>query len=166
MSQPSLNLIIIRHGKAESMASSDLLRPLAPRGIRQSLGLAPNLPTPGEDSLALISPALRTTQTAACLLKGWKLSEWPNAQIVPWGHLAPAHLWQSAAETTASDVSSLYVIGHNPGLTDWAEALLGEAPGSRFLATAEAAHLQFDLPHWRYLGAGTGTLVDWISRTP
>lgn len=160
----TLNLHIIRHGKAEPLASTDRERALAPRGIAQSLELAQRLPRPTATSLALISPARRTLETSANLLIGWALDNWPNAEIVPWGHLAPAEAWHRACCEVAPGIDTIYVIGHNPGLSEWAEDLLGE--GRVFLATAEAIHIRFDLPDWLYLAQGLGTEAAWLGRQP
>lgn len=161
-----LHLFIIRHGKAESYAETDLDRTLAPRGLRQSLELAGQIPVPGSNSLALISPAQRTLQTGNQLLEGWGLRGWPQHEIVPWGHLAPAEAWHHACTEAPKTVLSIYVIGHNPGLSEWAADLIGERRGALHLATAEAIHITFELPEWRYLSRGTGTPATWLGRSP
>lgn len=162
----TLKLFIIRHGKAEPLAPTDLERALAPRGIAQSRELAQRLPPPSATSLALISPARRTLQTSENLLAGWGLDAWPQAEVVPWGHLAPAEAWHRACGEAPPEIDTIYVIGHNPGLSEWAEAMLGESGGGVFLATAEAIEIQFDLPDWRYLARGVGSMGAWFGRSP
>jgi len=161
-----LHLFIIRHGKAESDAETDFDRTLASRGLRQSLELARQIPAPDSNSLALISPAQRTLQTSTQLLEGWGLRVWPQHEIVAWGYLASAEAWHHACNQAPETVRSIYVIGHNPGLSEWAADLIGERRGAIHLATAEAIHITFDLPEWCYLSHGTGLTAAWLGRSP
>ena len=154
----SLQLFILRHGKAEPLSSSDFERALAPRGVSEAQSLARRLPPPRPADLALVSNAVRTRQTAENLLKGWGLDTWPAVRWEEHGYLAPARFWLDCLADLPQGTGNVYLIGHNPGVSDLIDLLVGNSTAPAFLRTSEGVHLVMDLPDWKYLATGTATL--------
>jgi len=117
-------LILFRHAKAEPRApgGDDFDRPLAERGRADAALMGRVLAR--EDlapDLVLLSPARRTTETWI-----WAREAFPAAEA----ELAP-DLYNAAAATIAGVVKgaadradTLMVVGHNPGLHEYAVQLL------------------------------------------
>lgn len=150
----------MRHGKAEPLATTDFDRELAPRGISEARELARKIPRPGPSDVALISNAVRTKQTAKNLLKGWGLEAWPMASWEEHGYLAPAGFWLNRLCELPQGTGRVYIIGHNPGVSDLIDLLTADASAPAFLRTSEGVHLVMDLPDWKYLATGTATLQE------
>jgi phosphohistidine phosphatase len=122
-------LILMRHAKAvrPHEAESDKARGLTGRGRRESAeageamvqaGLAP--------TLALVSAAQRTRETAEHGLGGFKLETQFDEALY---HAAPESIWDAF---TACDAESVVIVGHNPGIGELVSMLLREAhDGSR-----------------------------------
>lgn len=160
----SLHLYILRHGKAEPLATRDYDRALAPRGIAEAQALAKRMKPPGTADLALISSAVRTRQTADCLLTGWGLENWPAVRLEEHGYLAPARFWLDCLVELPKGTESVYIIGHNPGVSDLIDVLVGNASAPAYLRTSEGVHLIMDLPEWKYLATGTATVRETYLR--
>ena len=131
-----MKLILLRHAKAQkaSWDVPDRDRPLQERGHRQTIQLAQYLPGPLAMDPAVswtiwCSPALRTRQT----LEGWQQhtlskSAWDglyHPQRPDWLYLADAERLESE-RLLLDEAMNLLVIGHNNGLSDWADSLLGQ----------------------------------------
>ncbi len=114
-------LILVRHGKAvrEWDAPSDFARGLIERGVNNSLATAERLKTEcGALELALVSPAARSKQT-------WMAMEtiWPAQSVIYDDdlYLAPPEVIYERVSRHGADPSGVVaVIGHNPGLHDFA----------------------------------------------
>jgi phosphohistidine phosphatase len=145
-------LILLRHGKAEpeSASGEDFDRRLAPRGQTESAEMAARLADLGFlPDLALVSAAARTRET-------WAAAEacFPKAKVKFENELyhADSGAVRHAAARAGARVSTVMVVGHNPGLQELAVRLLteGSAPGSliaraaRQFPTAAAAVFLFD----------------------
>lgn len=138
----------MRHGKAlaPEQGQRDHARALAPRGIananQQALAVLPE-----SQDVMLVSDAVRTRQTADMLMDTWASTgrALPLRRDTPRGYLASAEQWIDliAMEPDAHD--RLWVIGHNPGISElvW---LLSGTPVS--MATADLVHLHLDMDHW------------------
>lgn len=153
----SLTLFILRHGKAEPLATRDFDRALSTRGIEEAEALARRIPPPGTSDLALVSSAVRTRQTADCLLTGWGLKAWPAIRWEEQGYLAPARFWLNCLADLPDGSRNVYIIGHNPGVSDLIDVLVGNPSAPAFLRTSEGVQLIMDLPEWKYLATGTAT---------
>jgi phosphohistidine phosphatase len=154
----SLHLFILRHGKSEPLATTDFERALAPRGISEAQELARRMPQPGPSDLALVSDAVRTRQTAENLLKGWGLDGWPAVSWEEHGYLAPARFWLECVAELPTGTGNVYIVGHNPGVSDLIDLLVRDSAAPAFLRTSEGVHLVMDLPDWKYLATGTAAL--------
>lgn len=118
-------LILLRHGKSDwSGGEPDHLRPLARRGRRQvpvaGRWLADNV---GVIDLAVVSPAERTRET-------WRLAAAELAVPPPvreddrvYAGSAPSLL--GVLRELPEELSTVVLVGHNPGLEDLVASLTG-----------------------------------------
>lgn len=144
-------LILLRHGEAEagSETGGDFGRRLTPRGREASAAVASALADVGLiPDLALVSAAARTRETWAAmsgLLPGCEV------RFEDGLYLAEASEMERLVRE-ASGAGVVLVVGHNPGLQEYAEDLMTAASGpastlSRIRAgfpTAAAAAFAFD----------------------
>ncbi len=148
----------MRHGKAEPPKAGlrDHDRALDPRGVINAHAQAGHC-APGDDEHMLVSDALRTRQTAEVLMAAWNsagIADLPEMHITPHGYLAPADRWIDLAAMVPDTCSTLWIIGHNPGIS----ALITELTGGYLgMATADVVHIDLDLEHWRDMGPRCGT---------
>lgn len=123
-------LILLRHGKAvrDHEAPTDRDRMLTERGRREATEAGERIAAARlAPSLALVSSAARTRETAACALAAL-----PGVETRLNDDLymaAPERIW---AAFEATDAASVLVVGHNPGLSDLTADLIDQAnDGSR-----------------------------------
>lgn len=142
-------LTLVRHGHAENKGPGhrDFERALDCRGVAEvnemarrclDLGLVPDL--------VLVSPALRTVQTAGTFQR--MLERAPRQlQLEPSLYLAAADTLLGRIRETADDVGHLMVVAHNPGLSDLAEQL---APAAHVggLETGAICSMQLVAADW------------------
>ncbi len=115
-----MDLILWRHAEAEEGADGqdDLARPLTARGEKQAARMAAWLDRQLPDGLrVLVSPALRTEQTARALGRKFKL----RAELLPGG--VPEDLLELVQWPKAR--GAVLVVGHQPLLGQTAAQLLG-----------------------------------------
>lgn len=157
-------LILIRHAKSgwDDPTLDDHDRPLAPRGIAAAQDVGRWLSAQGvQPSLALCSTAKRTVETLGLIVDDW--AEKPVTHYVPDLYLASAPtLLRVLRHANATDVM---MIGHNPGITDFA-VMLAAAPVKhpRWTdhPTAAVTILQFDAETSRAVDFGTGSVVAFV----
>lgn len=123
-------LLLLRHAKSSwSEASlSDFDRPLAPRGQKAAPLVGAELAKRGWlPDLALVSPAVRTRETWRLASANWSQPQPPVA--------FPEELYEASADELLGEARSvpdkitrLLIVGHNPGLEEFARRLAG--PGS------------------------------------
>ena len=132
-------LWLIRHARAAAAerGQRDFDRALTPGGERQCVALGEWLSTrmKGHAVTALVSPALRTRQTADRVLGEWFDGERRSAE----------RIWEASArrltELLEENAGDLALIGHNPGLEQLQSLLTGQvAP----LPTGAAFEIAFD----------------------
>jgi phosphohistidine phosphatase len=142
-------LIIMRHAKSDWHAdnSSDFDRPLATRGKRDAVRM-------GKWLLAqelipdcfICSSARRARQTAALLAKEIKI---PKSDIISTEQIYAASLQNllGVLEAYSNDVSSLMIVGHNPGLDELLRFLAIDRPTlttkGKLMTTSAIAVLNF-----------------------
>jgi phosphohistidine phosphatase len=152
-------LHLLRHAKSswDEPGLADRERPLNKRGRRDAprmgRALAALIPVPDIH----VSPARRARLTLAGLCDGWPalaarpasvedaLYTFSAAQVLDWLQRQP------------DQRSSLFVIGHNPALTDLINLLAGQ-PVCANLPTAAYARLGLRIGRWRDIGPGCGDL--------
>ena len=165
-------LLLLRHAKSswDDTQLPDRERPLSKRGRRaagamrqamQDLGLVPDL--------VLVSPARRTQETLA-RLEPW--DETPLIEPIEALYLAGAPQLLEVLRDVAETVRSVLLIGHNPGMHEFAQMLAGtpvmaEADeAARRLAHGfpTGALAEFGIAGaWRQLDAGGGRLLRFIA---
>jgi phosphohistidine phosphatase len=161
-------LLLMRHAKSswDRPELADIDRPLAPRGRKAAQAMARRMRKDRlRPDLVLCSPATRARET-------WDLLQKELGEDLPCRTLralypgAPSRVL-AALSRTGDDVSSLLLIGHNPGLASLALRLArtGAAKPRRLMEakfpTAALAVLAFEVEHWSKIDAG-GRLLDFI----
>jgi phosphohistidine phosphatase len=163
-------LMIFRHAKAVPHgAAPDLERALAPRGLEAAAEMGEMMAAEHLlPDLALVSPALRTRQTweqAAKALPGVPvrseagLYDAPSRQILQLVQAVPA------------SVKCLVVVGHNPGLADLAQLLVGHGDRYAFArmrakyVTGALSVIDFAVEKWAEVAPGGGRLDRYVTPT-
>ncbi len=138
----------MRHAHADA-AAKDRDRPLSATGRREVeiMGQLLKLrgPTP---QLVIASDAVRTMETARLLLDivGIEVPLMAAAEL----YLTGPDQWLAALRNIDSQVSTVLLVGHNPGVTAFARQLRG---GGRPIDEFGPAHMtSFDLPVEQWLG--------------
>ena len=141
---------------------SDADRPLAPRGIRQALDVGEWLASRGYlPEEVLCSSALRTAETWATLHRT-PLEVMPKLRMLPELYHAPAERMLELLQRAMADC--VLMLGHNPGISEFAALLPAEPPADpafRRYPTAATLVVDFQIPRWSDLRAGTGTVQDF-----
>lgn len=163
-------LILFRHAKAErgQPGARDHERALAERGRSDAPRLGAYLVRHGlVPELVLVSSATRTQETWA--LAATVFAQAPPAQFDERIYNAGPQAILAVIKETDADVSTLMVIGHNPGLHELAALLVasGELEARQRLAegfpTAAVAVIDFALPAWAKLHPQSGRLHRFVS---
>lgn len=165
-----IRLFLMRHAKSAWPAGvKDHDRPLAPRGRSAAPLVAGYLATEGiAPDLVLISSAKRTRETFA-LIAG--TVDWNAAQIEPRIYDAAIDDLFEIVRAVPSPLRAVLMIGHNPGLQDFALALLPPSErqkpdAARLQAkfpTAGLAALRFAGANWNDLAPHSGMLAGFIT---
>ena len=150
-----LELMLVRHGEAEfpNSGMTDRRRPLAARGIQDVKRQGDAFPCLPDDHM-LVSDAVRTRETFALLTEVW--GRVPPHHITTTGYLAEASTWLNLIEMTDPEAHRLWVIGHNPGISDLAFRLTGAYVG---MATSDIVHIALDVREWTAPLDGAGRLL-------
>ena len=152
-------LWLLRHAKSswDTPGADDFNRPLNKRGQKtapligkyiKQLKIKPNL--------VLCSPAQRTSQTIKLVLEATK-ADW---EVTYDHHIYAAGLTELlyVLTNTSNKVSTLLLVGHNPGIADllaWLTATIHAFP------TCTLAQISLDSNSWHNLQRGSGKL-DWV----
>lgn len=119
-------LILIRHAKSSWKDSSldDFDRPLNKRGKKNAPFMAKRLKKKGfKPDLIISSPSLRTKLTLDYFLKEFKYKKDVNFEDSIYE--APYENLLNVIRNVPNSVNQLFLIGHNPGLNDLSDFLLG-----------------------------------------
>jgi phosphohistidine phosphatase len=164
-------LFLLRHAKAQPAdgATEDFDRTLMLSGMQDGAGMARYLRKNDHTvELILCSSSARTTQTAELVLQQLDSEiEYRDAL-----YLAEPVKLLAAVRGAPAAVSSLMLVGHNPGLEALAASLAREPVRRKERARHEAleekfptcalAILDFDAGRWRDVMQGVGKLVDFV----
>lgn len=163
-------LLLLRHAKSswDDPSLADFDRPLAGRGREAAPRLGAEMARRGwPPDLAIVSPALRTRQTWD--LAAAALPRRPDVTFDRAIYEAPATRILDAIRAVPDRVSTLLVVGHNPGLEELAALLTGPDSEPDALArmqekfpTGALARLTFD-GRWPGLARGTAMLQDFAT---
>lgn len=156
-------LILTRHAKSswDDPRREDFDRSLNARGQDDAPRIGAWLRARGHvPEAALVSTATRATQTFARLFQG---AVPPPARFLDaLYHAGPETLRATLAGATAGVV---LMVGHNPGIGDFATRLLATPPADpdyERYPTCATAVIDFPVESWAKLGWHSGTLVDFI----
>ncbi|MEA3275186.1 MAG: histidine phosphatase family protein [Pseudomonadota bacterium] len=157
-------LLILRHAKSDwdAGASSDFARPLAKRGNKDAPLVGEWLYREGlVPDFVVSSPAERARQT---VLKVCKSLDFKKKKITWDDGIYEGGLSDllRILRRCPADVSTVLLVGHNPGLEDLVRYLAGdevqEPVDGKLLPTAALARLEMP-EDWRELVPGCGQLV-------
>lgn len=166
-SNAPLTLFILRHGKASDQANTDFDRPLTSRGQQQAIekGLLLKQRTSSINTI-LCSEALRTRETLKYLDLDLK-----QTQVI-----TDKALYLCDPETLLMHIQqvqrakSILLIGHNPGLHQFAYDLLSKNQStqdqmidavSASFPTCALAEFQFYCENWSDIHWHQGTLISY-----
>ena len=161
-------LILFRHAKAAHIqGTKDFDRPLAELGREVSPKMGRYLKDEGLlPDFVLISPSVRTRET-------FDLARPP---LDPVAMRIEYPLYESAAGPTVEllqgiddSVKAVMIVGHNPGMHDFAKRLIGY--GDRYAAarlnekfpTAAIAVMDFDVENWREVAERSARLERFVA---
>ena len=153
------SLTLLRHAKSswQDRDLADHERPLAERGRRDAPRMGERIAARGgRPALILTSSAKRALETAQIVAR---VLEPPRALgIEPALYLADPGTILDVIAGTDDSVTTLLVVGHNPGLTELVNRLL---PDLRLdnLPTAGVVSMTSTAPTWRDVGARNTTLA-------
>ena len=141
-------IVLIRHGKAAPMDAfkKDIDRVLMERGVNDGYKVGYKLVEEGiKPDLILTSPAARASHTALILTRAMRVGS-DILKVVD-------NLYHCTTESILSEINALpgsvetvFVVAHNPGITDMAYHLSRGA--TTFLPTTGTAVLEFDIDSW------------------
>ncbi|MFB1023508.1 MAG: histidine phosphatase family protein [Vicingaceae bacterium] len=151
-------LYLIRHAKS-SWGNSELKdfdRPLNHRGLVSAPEMGRRLSTKNLIPDAIFSSTAVRAMSTAKLVRDQlgshvKIVKEPNA------YHASAFLLLQIVNSVSNDLNSVFLVGHNPSLTDFAEYLTNEQFGN--LPTAAVVGIRFSIEDWGLVSGSTGTLV-------
>lgn len=162
-------LLLLRHAKAsrDPAHREDHERPLEPRGERAAAVMGIYLAQQGwEPSLVRCSTARRTRETLERVLP--HLPERLRVEMDRELYLASPGRLLGAVNELDDAADCVLFVGHNPGIEDLAEGLVGggdrearERMGEKF-PTGALAVVAFD-GSWRDVTPGSGRLVDFAA---
>jgi phosphohistidine phosphatase len=169
-----MRLLLLRHAKSDQAAGKhmdDLDRPLNARGRSTAPRMGAHMRSKGYvPQLILCSSAMRTRETLD--LVATNFSPAPKIKTMKALYLADWTAILKAVREVPRTVSSVLVIGHNPGIerlavalglnpTSAAERARAERLAEKF-PTAALAVFDFDGSDWTAIKPGSGRLVDFV----
>lgn len=158
-------LILTRHAKSswDDPSQADQDRPLNDRGRRSARALGDWLASRGhEPEEVLCSPAQRTRET------------WEGITLAPLEVRPPvryeAKLYQASPETMlailrTATAPTVMMLGHNPGIAEFAAMLPARAPIDpefRRYPTAATLVVDFQADSWADIKPGEGSVLDFV----
>lgn len=151
-------LVLIRHAKAEPADRTllpDRQRQLIERGRRDAerMGLWLRQTFPAIERF-LVSPAVRTRQTAELMLQAWNTK--PPTDIVEALYLPTLDTILSVVWSLDPLLSSVALVGHNPSLEELRDYLLGTPQGH--MPTCAVAVLTLSADSWSNIRPGSACL--------
>ncbi len=153
-----LNLILIRHAQAVpgSMTLPDSLRPLTQRGEIEASFMGALLHLSGRSPDLIVSSQAVRAVTTARLLAGSATDNPEPIRIESRIYLQPVSTLLQVIQSLDDSLKRIYLVGHNPDITDLVDFLTSELPFE--LPTAAVASISFELDSWGYVEAGSGSL--------
>ena len=157
-----LRLTLIRHAKTEPQHSGqeDWDRALEGRGQHDAIEMGQRLKQRKlKPEKLLASPAVRAITTAQLI--GRELGFAPerivqNERL----YLASAKEMLKVIQETGGDAKHLAVVGHNPGISEFADRIAADRPMDN-MPTAAVFTLEFDIEDWSELAWKSGVNAEF-----
>jgi phosphohistidine phosphatase len=157
------HLILMRHASA-GPAADDRERPLSAAGQREALRMGRALAALSASGFrperALVSPARRAQETLAGVRRG--LRSLAAADTDDALYLASPGELLSRLQRLSDETEQLLLVGHNPGLSELAQALVGRAEADLRLRAGACAALRIESMSWRDLAPGCAELIELL----
>jgi phosphohistidine phosphatase len=161
-------LILLRHAKSswDDLSIPDRDRPLNKRGRKAARTMRRFIRSKKiRPDLVCVSSARRTLQTLEALAP-WDRP--PAVEIEPALYEAPAQKILDLVRAIPASSRVALLIGHNPGLQDFAKLLAGDSDDALVRRLAEAfptgALAQFEIDgDWPQIDAGSGKLTLYVT---
>ena len=155
-----LELMLMRHGHATSLfgAERDHGRKLSDHGKFQAEQQA-HLFLPKKDDAILAGDAVRTRQTTEVLHNTWANAihaVLPHTRFSNQAYLAEASMLIELVRMTDPNIGRLWVVAHNPGISEFASLLTGAPIG---MSTADIVEVDLGVEQWMDIVSGCGRLV-------
>ena len=155
------SLILVRHAKSDwnDATLSDRQRPLNERGERDAPLMGQRLIGHGiRPSLIIASPAVRAWTTAKIIANelGYPIEFLQREDSL---YLASLDDLLDAVVAQDNGFDNLMVVGHNPGMTDFANFLVPGLTGN--LPTAGVVSVTLDREDWSLYGSPDASLVTY-----
>jgi len=158
-------LLLLRHAKATpATGRNDFDRALVERGRRDAAGIGAFVAEIGMiPDLVIYSSAARARETAAIVLKAWPRPVEARAEAGLYE--AARDAIQAIVRALPNTAQSVMLVGHNPGVADLANHLVGSGAKSDIarmagkFSSAGLAVLEFDVDRWRDVAQGSALLA-------
>ncbi len=152
-------LVFIRHAKSswENLNLSDFDRPLNTRGKESIPVMSKSISAQGltPDGI-LSSSANRAKATAFGVCKGLGIST-SEIQLMDNLYHAEIDTWLKVVERLPDEWNTVFLFGHNPGITEIVEYYGDENIGN--MPTCGCALLEFDIKSWEQTSGGLAKLA-------
>lgn len=157
-----LSLTLIRHAKAEPArdGQEDWDRPLDARGVLDAPEMAQRLKAAtAKPDKVLTSPAVRALTTANLIVRELGVSPSKVLQDDRL-YLASPKAMLSVVHELGGTAKHLVVVGHNPGITEFADQLSAERSIDN-MPTCAVYRLDFDIASWSELAWDSGVNAEF-----
>lgn len=151
-------LIIVRHAKAEKSAprGGDFARPLAPRGTADAAEMGRRLARRGVQPETIVtSPAERALATARLVARELDFP-WDEIRSAKRAYLAEERTLLDLVRELDAGAESALLVGHNPGITELAQALVRSFVEE--LPTGAVVAIDLPADTWAGVRRGSGSL--------
>ena len=157
-------LHLIRHADAvgRRIGEEDQARPLSARGVDDAQRLGEWLAERGVAPDTMLTSTAIRAHTTAKILTG--ILNFPTRHLIleEGLYLADVPTLRNCLQRLPDHVAEVIVIGHNPGISEFADYLVGHSEAG--LAAAGLISLRIAVTAWAALGPGLAT-VQW-TRSP
>lgn len=157
-----MRLTLLRHAKTEAQHSGqeDWDRVLEPRGQKDAPEMARRLRERKlKPDLMITSPAVRALATAQIFARELHLSASKLRQDERL-YLASPKVLKEVIRELGGKVAHLMIVGHNPGLTEFADKVSAERDIDN-MPTCALYTLEFEIKDWSELEWDSGVNVDF-----
>ena len=151
-------VVLIRHAKSDKKSKKvrDVERPLSKRGLKDAPLMGKVLKKSITPELIITSPAVRALRTAQSIAEAYNMNG-ESIQTNPELYLESKTTLLKVIKQTDNTYNTIFLIGHNPGLTDLINYLSLETIEN--LPTSGAFAITFETDSWDSIDTGSGKLL-------